>query len=292
MAWAADDNGNAVIYPEVQNIGGRLVDFSDPRNRLGREAAYRSAVERGDTIMMTPSQAEWWTQYYKDYYPGFGYETSNIALPTPRLGFADGGHLYDGNNPDGQKMEVTYMPKLADPKTGMIPEVEIVAEIPEGVRAARRMMARTEPYYDFMNAINLPQNKREWYTKRGKWPHVASKLGLLPMNCINTATYAITQGPTVSSNQHLYDNPGLYDYVRVNPDSVRVGDLVQYADFKDGQVVPHHAGVVTGVPEEKVKVVSSQGNTYMNEEWVHNRTNATGKADTLMYYRWTGKRKN
>ena len=115
---------------------------------------------------------------------------------------ANGGHTYQGTNPSGQGMDVTYIPQLADPKTGMIPEMKIVADAPEGVQAARRMMAMTEPYYNFMNAQDMP-----FFTKVRATLFPESYKQHPPYNCINTATYAITQGPTVANNDHLYANP-------------------------------------------------------------------------------------
>ena len=65
MSWADD----GVVYPQVQNVDGRLVDFSRPP--YSTWAGYDNAVRNGDTIHMTPEEAEWFTTHYKDYYPGF-----------------------------------------------------------------------------------------------------------------------------------------------------------------------------------------------------------------------------
>lgn len=65
MSWADD----GVVYPQVQNVNGRLVDFSRPP--YDTWAGYDNAVRNGDTIHMTPEEAEWFTTHYKDYYPGF-----------------------------------------------------------------------------------------------------------------------------------------------------------------------------------------------------------------------------
>lgn len=65
LSWADD----GVVYPQVQNVNGRLVDFSRPPYNIW--AGYDNAVRNGDTIHMTPQEAEWFTTHYKDYYPGF-----------------------------------------------------------------------------------------------------------------------------------------------------------------------------------------------------------------------------
>ena len=103
MSWADDGNGNAIIYPEVQNINGKLVDLSGSRKK-----AFESAVQNGDTIHMTPSEADWFTNNYKKYYPGFdeyamggglsrskNYESSKEPYPSVKSkDFAGGGRSY------------------------------------------------------------------------------------------------------------------------------------------------------------------------------------------------------
>ena len=73
MSWATDDDGTAIVYPEVQEIDGKLYDFTDPRNKESRRAALDRAIQTGDTIQMTPEQANFWTQHYKEFYPSFNY---------------------------------------------------------------------------------------------------------------------------------------------------------------------------------------------------------------------------
>ena len=68
MAYVTDDDG-AIVYPEVQKINGKLVDFTRPPYKEG--AGFESAMQRGDTIRMTPKEAKYWTQHYKEFYPGF-----------------------------------------------------------------------------------------------------------------------------------------------------------------------------------------------------------------------------
>lgn len=66
MSWTTVD-GIPVVFPMVQNINGRLVDFQNKRG-----SGSDSAINRGDTIRMTsPQEAEWFTTHYKNYYPGF-----------------------------------------------------------------------------------------------------------------------------------------------------------------------------------------------------------------------------
>lgn len=63
-----DKQRNAVIYPNVQNIDGRLVDFTRPPYHPW--AGFDSAVERGDTVRVNSIQEGLdFTKHYKDYYP-------------------------------------------------------------------------------------------------------------------------------------------------------------------------------------------------------------------------------
>lgn len=66
LGYAEDENG-AIVYPEVQEINGELVDLGRIPNT--KWAALDSAIEHGDTLRMTAPQAAWFTQNYKQYYP-------------------------------------------------------------------------------------------------------------------------------------------------------------------------------------------------------------------------------
>lgn len=69
-----DEYGNNYIYPEVQNIDGKLVDFTRPpyATWIGRAAA----EERGDTVRVNNlDDAIRFTETYKQYYPSFNYSS-------------------------------------------------------------------------------------------------------------------------------------------------------------------------------------------------------------------------
>ena len=62
-----------IIYPNVQNIDGKLYDFSDPKYGLNKGwQALDSALYSGDYVEV-PSEADarWFTESYKRHYPGF-----------------------------------------------------------------------------------------------------------------------------------------------------------------------------------------------------------------------------
>lgn len=69
----ARDGDRWIIYPNVQNIDGKLYDFSDPKYGLDKGLqALDSALYSGDYVEV-PSEADarWFTESYKRYYPGF-----------------------------------------------------------------------------------------------------------------------------------------------------------------------------------------------------------------------------
>ena len=68
MSWATDDKG-AIIYPNVQNIKGKLIDFTRPP--YNKWAGYNSAIQNNDTIQATPEVAQEYTTNYKKFYPQF-----------------------------------------------------------------------------------------------------------------------------------------------------------------------------------------------------------------------------
>lgn len=94
LSWA-EDNGKVIVYPEVQNINGKLHDFTDPKYNHSKWDALDSAIERDDTLQMTPEQAKMYTENYKKYYPkGKTFDCGKI-LPK-----------YDGGTDDK-----TYLPE-------------------------------------------------------------------------------------------------------------------------------------------------------------------------------------
>ena len=66
LSYATNDKG-VVVYPEIQEINGKLVDLSTDRN-----AAYESAMQSGDYVIFPSEEsAEWFTaDNYKRYFPG------------------------------------------------------------------------------------------------------------------------------------------------------------------------------------------------------------------------------
>lgn len=74
LSVGTDERGNNYIYPEGQNIDGRLVDFTRPPYSpwIGMVVA----EERGDTVRVDNlDDAIKFTETYKQYYPSFNYSS-------------------------------------------------------------------------------------------------------------------------------------------------------------------------------------------------------------------------
>lgn len=70
MSVGTDENGQPYIYPEVQEINGKLIDFT--RSPYNRDAGMISAEEHGDTIHVpTIKDGVDFTKEYKKYFPNF-----------------------------------------------------------------------------------------------------------------------------------------------------------------------------------------------------------------------------
>ena len=61
-----EEDGHAVVFPDVQSDGDSLRLFPYPES-------YERAVQNGDTVQMSPRDARMFTTNYKKYYPSFDY---------------------------------------------------------------------------------------------------------------------------------------------------------------------------------------------------------------------------
>ena len=74
LSVGTDEQGNNYIYPEVQSIDGKLVDFTRPPYAPWMGMA--AAEERGDTVRVNNlDDAIRFTETYKQYYPSFNYSS-------------------------------------------------------------------------------------------------------------------------------------------------------------------------------------------------------------------------
>lgn len=102
LSWA-EDNGKFYIYPEVQEINGRLYDFTDPKRYNGEyrpdrawTTAFDSALYSGDAVEVpSAADARWFTESYKNFYPTFNKYWS-------------GGRLYSGKTDTNSHSLLSY----------------------------------------------------------------------------------------------------------------------------------------------------------------------------------------
>ena len=85
LAWSEDETG-VIVYPEIQEIDGKLIDLSNDRNK-----AWESAIKHKDYVYFPSREAaEWFTTHYKDYYKGFQTEPQTSKEPQQ---FKEGGQM-------------------------------------------------------------------------------------------------------------------------------------------------------------------------------------------------------
>lgn len=86
-AWEGEE-GRGLIVPNVQEINGKLVDFTRPP--YNDREALRQAFKTGDFVETdTYNDAEWYTQNYKKYYPSFE-DGGKKVTPPKELGLTPG----------------------------------------------------------------------------------------------------------------------------------------------------------------------------------------------------------
>ena len=98
LAWAEVDD-KIIVYPEIQEINGELVDLSNDR-----EQALKSALANNDYAeMQSPEEAEWFTTHYKEYYPNFNKYKDGGSAPEPDEEITIGDKKYSVSIADTEK---------------------------------------------------------------------------------------------------------------------------------------------------------------------------------------------
>lgn len=95
-------NGGGIIVPDVQEVNGKLIDFTRPP--YNNRAAVENALKTGDYVDLPKFEdALWYTENYKRYYPRFedGGKNKNVPVLPKELGLTPGtphelGHVADG----------------------------------------------------------------------------------------------------------------------------------------------------------------------------------------------------
>lgn len=70
MSYATTGNNQAIVFPMIQNVNGKLMDYTNPKNGNYKQALNK-AIQNKDTLMMTVPEAAAFTDQYKNYYPSF-----------------------------------------------------------------------------------------------------------------------------------------------------------------------------------------------------------------------------
>lgn len=125
LSWGTDDNGNAIVYPEIQEVNGELKYFENPKE------AYDNAVKNNNILIMTPEEAEDFTVNYKQGWPEFFRQFKNggsfNVIPEGAL-HKNKHHL---ENVDSKFEEVTTkgIPVISESKDGnLIQHAEVEKE--------------------------------------------------------------------------------------------------------------------------------------------------------------------
>lgn len=109
LGVGTDAKGNNYIYPEVQNIKGKLVDFTRPpyKDTAGRQ----SAEERRDTVRVNSiNEGVEFTKKYKDHYPNFNKKKAMGGLSRNNISRSK---FKDGGKPNSKKKE-DYLPSTGE----------------------------------------------------------------------------------------------------------------------------------------------------------------------------------
>lgn len=84
-------NGGGTIVPDVQEVNGKLIDFTRPP--YNNRAALENALKTGDYVDLPKFEdALWYTENYKRYYPRFedGGKNKNVPVLPKELGLTPG----------------------------------------------------------------------------------------------------------------------------------------------------------------------------------------------------------
>ena len=113
----ADVNGKTVVFPQVQEIDGKLKYFEDWKEALD------SAIQRKDTLEMLPEEAELFTSKYKTKYAGF--KTGKFLEGGKMNVIPDGALHAHKNHMDVDGITSKGIPVVTEEDGGVIQHAEI-----------------------------------------------------------------------------------------------------------------------------------------------------------------------
>lgn len=126
-------NGGGTIVPDVQEVNGKLIDFTRPP--YNNRAAVENALKTGDYVDLPKFEdALWYTENYKRYYPRFedGGKNKNVPVLPKELGLTPGTPEYI----DGASVH-SFAPTQTKKKTKKKTEEDYDSEFSEVLRKDR-----------------------------------------------------------------------------------------------------------------------------------------------------------
>lgn len=106
-------NGGGTIVPDVQEVNGKLIDFTRPP--YNNRAAVENALKTGDYVDLPKFEdALWYTENYKRYYPRFedGGKNKNVPVLPKELGLTPGTPKMVKNQYDLYRNKNEYIDRL------------------------------------------------------------------------------------------------------------------------------------------------------------------------------------
>lgn len=278
----AEVDGKTVIFPLVQEINGKLYDFTDPKygfDKSSRMVALDSALYAGDFVEVpTEEDAEWFTNNnYKEYYPGFDYgvATPQTAVTQPNY-YDDGGFkrefagrhnvsFIEDAPPPPKPIKIENSPHAGLKYDELSPSLRVVAN--KVAKAAGVAQDKIQEYYDSGRLVPMVEALSSIH-KAGQYVDPETHVPLVYYFGIkkpNTSKTSVRRSPTLKYNSDVLeeaDNRFIYkhrgssfpniDYAIPFDESTGVVNL------GNGTIVPYNAldslakyGVEAGLPPEE-----------------------------------------
>lgn len=133
LSYATVDD-KTIVYPNIQEINGKLYDFTDPKNNRGKWDSLRRAIDTGDTLQFNnEADADKFVNNYKKKFKGFDKYAGGGGIAyknATRTAFGDNYpyEIYDAgldnyfSEIDSNMVRNLYRARLRGDKTKTIPD--------------------------------------------------------------------------------------------------------------------------------------------------------------------------
>lgn len=156
------DNNKGLIVPNVQNVNGKLIDFTRPP--YNERAGLENAIKNNDVVVLDNyNDAKWYTENYKNYYPNFknggmiatiNGNVKNGLISTPRPKQKCGGRRKAFNGDVIRFRDINPATRGSMPVSAIPTDVELEGTTPHVDIAFKRDTT------DKPNEINIPTDAR------------------------------------------------------------------------------------------------------------------------------------